>query len=109
MNANAQDLDLVLTEADWYIVRHFREFLMPFYATTNVLSCVYYPTSCLVIDYIRLITESFSKHKSDSLLRTVVAPMEVKFLKYFDTISHIYCFVTILDPRKKLDGLQTAL
>jgi hypothetical protein len=35
--------------------------------------------------------------------------MEVKFLKYFDRISHIYCFATILDPRKKLDGLQTAL
>jgi hypothetical protein len=109
VNANSQDLDLVLTEADWYIVRHFREFLMSFYAATNVLSGVYYPTSCLVIDYIWLIAESFSKHKSDSLLRTVVAPMEVKFLKYFDRISHIYCFATILDPRKKLDGLQTAL
>ena len=35
--------------------------------------------------------------------------MELKFLKYFDNISHIYCFATILDPRKKLDGLQTAL
>jgi hypothetical protein len=76
VNANSQDLDLVLTEADWYIVRHFREFLMPFYAAINVLSGVYYPTSCLVIDYIWLTTESFSKHKSDSLLRTVVAPME---------------------------------
>lgn len=109
MNANSQDLDLVLTETDWYIVRHFREFIMPFYAAKNVLSGVYNPTSCLVIDYIWLIVESFSKHKSDSLLRTVVAPMKVKFLKYFDTISHIYCFATILDPRKKLDGLQTAL
>jgi hypothetical protein len=35
--------------------------------------------------------------------------MEVKFLKCFDRISHIYCFTTNLDPRKKLDGLQTAL
>jgi hypothetical protein len=64
VNANAHDLDLVLTEADWYILRHFREFLMPFYAATNVLSGVYNPTSCLVIDYIWLIAESFSKHKS---------------------------------------------
>jgi hypothetical protein len=57
VNANAQDLDLVLTKVDWYIVRHFREFLMPFYAATNVLSGVYYPTSYLVIDYIWLIVE----------------------------------------------------
>jgi hypothetical protein len=64
VNSNSQDLDLVLTEADWYIVRHFREFLMSFYAATNVLLGVYYPTSCLVIDYIWLIVESFSKHKS---------------------------------------------
>jgi accessory gene regulator protein AgrB len=85
-------------------VKHFREFLMPFYVATNVLSGVYYPTSCLVIDYIWLIVESFAKHRSDSLLCTVVAPMELKFLKYFDNISHIYCFATILDPRKKLDG-----
>jgi hypothetical protein len=109
VNANALDTDLVLTEADWYMVKHFREFLMPFYVATNVLSGVYYPTSCLVIDYIWLIAESFAKHRSDSLLCTVVAPMELKFLKYFDSISHIYCFATILDPRKKLDGLQSAL
>jgi hypothetical protein len=104
VNVNALDIDLVLTEADWYMVKHFREFLMPFYVATNVLSGVYYLTSCLVIDYIWLIVESFAKHRSDSLLCTVVAPMELKFLKYFDNISHIYCFATILDPRKKLDG-----
>jgi hypothetical protein len=109
VNVNALDIDLVLTEADWYMVKHFRELLMPFYVATNVLSGVYYPTSCLVIDYIWLIAESFAKHRSDSLLCTVVAPMELKFLKYFDNISHIYCFATILDPRKKLDGFQSTL
>jgi len=109
VNANAKDLGLVLTDADWKIACQFREFLMPFYAATNVLSGVYYPTTCLVIDYIWLIAESFSKFRSDSLLRTVVDPMEVKFLKYFEQISHVYCFATIFDPRKKLDGLQTAL
>jgi hypothetical protein len=34
---------------------------MPFYVATNVLSSVYYPTSCLVIDYIWLIAKSFAK------------------------------------------------
>ncbi|WVZ77527.1 hypothetical protein U9M48_025385 [Paspalum notatum var. saurae] len=77
--------------------------------TTNVLSGAYYPTTCLVIDYIWLMAESFSKYRSDSLLRTIVDPMKVKFLKYFEQISHVYCFATIFDPRKKLDGLQTAL
>ncbi|KAJ1278634.1 hypothetical protein BS78_04G093800 [Paspalum vaginatum] len=109
VNANAKNLNIVLTEDDWIIVSNFRDFLMPFYAATNVLSDVYYPTSCLVIDYIWLMAESFSKHRSDSLLSAVVAPMEEKFLKYFEQISHIYCFATIFYPRKKLDGLQTAL
>ena len=52
---------------------------------------------------------SFSQYRSDSILKTVVAPMEVKFLKYFEKISHVYCFATIFDPRKKLDGLKIAL
>jgi hypothetical protein len=34
--------------------------------------------------------------------------MEVKFLNTLIQYL-IYCFPTILDPRKKLDGLQTAL
>ncbi|WVZ81305.1 hypothetical protein U9M48_028696, partial [Paspalum notatum var. saurae] len=109
VNANAKDLSLVLIDADWKIARQFRGFLMPFYAATNMLSGVYYPTTCLVIDYIWLMAELFSKYRSDSLLRTVVDPMELKFLKYFEQISHVYCFATIFDPRKKLDGLQTAL
>jgi hypothetical protein len=82
---------------------------MTFYAATNVLSGVYYPTTCLVIDYIWLMAESFSKFRSDNLLNTIVAPMEVKFLKYFEQISHVYCFATIFYPHKKLDGLQIAL
>ena len=69
VNANAKDLGLVLTDADWFIARQFREFLMPFYAATNVLSGVYYPTTRLVIDYIWLMAESFSKYRSDSLLK----------------------------------------
>jgi len=109
VNANAKNLALVLTEDDWNIVSCFRDFLLTFYAATNVLSGVYYPTSCLVIDYIWLIAETFSKHRYDDLLCTVISPMEQKFLKYFEQISHIYCFATIFDPRKKLDGLQTAL
>jgi hypothetical protein len=109
VNANAKDIDLILTYVDWFIAHQFREFLMTFYAATNVLSGVYYPTTCLVIDYIWLMAESFSKFRSDNLLNTIVAPMEVKFLKYFEQISHVYCFATIFDPRKKLDGLRIAL
>jgi len=69
VNANAKDLGLVLTNADWKIAHQFKEFLIPFYAATNVLSGVYYPTTCFVIDYIWLMAESFSKYRSDSLLK----------------------------------------
>jgi len=52
VNANATDHDFILSNADWKIASQFRDFLMTFYAATNMLSGVYYPTSCLVIDYI---------------------------------------------------------
>jgi hypothetical protein len=74
---------------------------MTFYAATNVISGVYHPTTFLVIDYIWLMVESFSKFRSDSHLNTIVAPMEVKFLKYFEQISHVYCFVTIFIHSRK--------
>ncbi|BAS98438.1 Os06g0592951 [Oryza sativa Japonica Group] len=31
-----------------------------------------------------------------------------KFLKYFTTIPHLYCFALVLDPRKKLEVVEAA-
>ena len=42
------------------------------------------------------------------MLAPIVAAMKEKYLKYFDDIPHLYCFAIVLDPRKKLDGLDTA-
>uniref|UniRef100_A0A0E0PZQ5 hAT-like transposase RNase-H fold domain-containing protein n=1 Tax=Oryza rufipogon TaxID=4529 RepID=A0A0E0PZQ5_ORYRU len=33
---------------------------------------------------------------------------EGKFLKYFTTIPHLYCFALVLDPRKKLEVVEAA-
>lgn len=109
VNANAQENDFILTVSDWTIVNRFRDFLYSFYEVTSELFGVYYPTSCLMIDYIWLTAESFARYRHDTLLGPIVAPMEVKFLKYFSSTSHLYCFATIFYPRNKLDGLKTAM
>ena len=35
--------------------------------------------------------------------------MEENFIKYFGSISHMYCFAIIFDPTKKLPGLQIGM
>ena len=70
---------------------------------------VYYPTSCLVIEYIWLIADNIAKSRKDPILSHAVALMEEKFIKYFSSISHVYCFAIIFDPTKKLPGLQMGM
>jgi hypothetical protein len=105
VNANSQEA-IVLTPTDWMIANEFRIFLKPFYKSSKMLSGVYYPTSCLVIEYIWLMAESLNKYRNHEYLRHVV---EKKFIKYFQSISHAYCFATIFDPRRKLQALQEAM
>ena len=98
VNANAGKL--VVANSDWQTVSYFREFFRPFYKATKTLSGIYYPTSYLVIDFIWLIADKFAKSREHPLLGHVVAAMEEKFVKYFGSISHLYCFAIILDPTK---------
>ena len=86
-----------------------RVFFRPFYKATKALSDIYYPTSYLVIDFIWLLVDKFVKSRGHPLLGHVVAAIEEIFKKYFGSISHLYCFATILDPTKKLVGLQMAM
>uniref|UniRef100_A0A0A8ZVE1 HAT C-terminal dimerisation domain-containing protein n=1 Tax=Arundo donax TaxID=35708 RepID=A0A0A8ZVE1_ARUDO len=39
----------------------------------------------------------------------IAKAMEYHFLKYFETIPHLYCFAFIIDPRIKFRGLQVTL
>ena len=87
----------------------FSRVFKTFYKATKILSGVYYPTSSLVIKFILLITDKIAKSREDSILGHAVALMEEKFIKYFSSISHVYCFAIIFDPTKKLPGLQIGM
>ena len=100
---------MIVANSDWKIVSYFREFFRPFYKATKTLFGIYYPTSYLVIDFIWLIADKFAKSREHPLLGHVVAAMEEKIIKYFGSISHLYCFAIILDPTKKLAGLHIAM
>ena len=98
----------LVTETDWLVAGHFREFLKVFYDATTILSGVYYPTSCLVIEWLWTIANAFKENRDDALLRPIIEPMQTKFLKYFQAIPHLFCFGTIMDPRRKLVDLKGA-
>ncbi|WVZ93147.1 hypothetical protein U9M48_039153 [Paspalum notatum var. saurae] len=84
-------------------------FLEMFYNATCVLSGVYYPTSPLIMHHILQIANHLDAYENDPLLRTVVAPMKTKFLKYWRDIPLLYSFAFILDPRAKLKGFTRVL
>ncbi|WVZ97008.1 hypothetical protein U9M48_042575 [Paspalum notatum var. saurae] len=92
----------LLTDQHWYIAEKVLTFLEMFYDATCVLSGVYYPTSPLIMHHILQIANHLDAYENDPLLRTVVAPMKTKFLKYWRDIPLPYSFAFILDPRAKL-------
>ncbi|WVZ96770.1 hypothetical protein U9M48_042369 [Paspalum notatum var. saurae] len=94
----------LLTDQHWYIAEKVLTFLEMFYDATCVLSGVYYPTSPLIMHHIFQIANRLDAYENDPLLRTVVAPMKTKVLKYWRDIPLLYSFAFILDPRAKLKG-----
>jgi hypothetical protein len=84
-------------------------FLELFYDSTIVLSGVYYPTTSLVLHHILDIVEHLHIAKKDQNFRSIVAPMKLKFLKYWEDIPLIYSYAFILDPRAKMKGFFNVL
>ena len=99
----------LLTRNHWYAAEKVMEFLELFYDSTVVLSGVYYPTSPLVLHHILEIASHLHAAERDHNLRTIVAPMKLKFLKYWEDIPLLYSYAFILDPRAKMRGFFNVL
>ncbi|KAH7679060.1 Ribonuclease H-like protein [Dioscorea alata] len=84
-----------VTNYDWEASNLIKEFLEIFYTSTNMFSSVYHPTTSIIINQILFISEVFAP---------IVASMEVKFKKYFETIEPLPVLSMIFDPRFKIDG-----
>ena len=106
---NLKMSSIELQDFDWFLVEKFVGFLEVFYEATVTLSGVYYPTSPLVLHSLLEITTLFSSTKDDALFRPIVESMVRKFKKYWSEIPLLYCFGFVLDPRVKLQGLNTCL
>jgi hypothetical protein len=68
------------------------------------VSGVYYPTSLLILHHILEIASHLHAAERDQNFRNIVAPMKLKFLKYWEDIPLLYSYVFILDPRAKMVG-----
>nr|XP_034589956.1 zinc finger BED domain-containing protein RICESLEEPER 2-like [Setaria viridis] len=99
----------LLTENHWVIAEKILLFLEMFYDSTVALSGVYYPTSPLMLHHIIEIAGHLHGQDSDPLLRNIVVPMKLKFLKYWQNIPLLYSFAFILDPRAKVRGFHNVL
>ena len=99
----------LLSARHWYIAKKILEFLELFYDSTVVFSCVYYPTSPLILHHLLEIASHLHASEKDQNLIAVVYPMKIKFLKYWQHIPLLYSFAFILDLRAKLRGLFNVL
>jgi hypothetical protein len=93
----------------WYVAEKILEFLELYYDSTVVLSGVYYPTSPLVLHHILEIASHLKACERDLNLRTIVFPMQLKFLKYWSDIHLLYSYAFILDPGAKMRGFFNML
>lgn len=73
-----------------------------------ILSGIYYPTSCKVLECLWKLLLVFQENQHDRILASIVQPMQEKFLKYFTAIPHHYCFALVLDPHKKMEVVKAA-
>ncbi|KAH7653156.1 Ribonuclease H-like protein [Dioscorea alata] len=72
-----------VTNYDWEVSNLIKEFLKIFYTSTNIFSGVYYATTSVIVNQIFFISEVFARYRHDPNVALIVAPMEVKFKKYF--------------------------
>ena len=99
----------LLSRYHWLVAEKVMEFLELFYDSIVVLSGVYYPTSPLVLYHILEIASHLHATERDHNFRNIVAPMKLKFLKYWEDIPLLYSYAFILDPRAKMKGFFNVL
>ena len=70
---------LLLIEEEWDIATCLCIFLKPFYKATVLLSGIYYPTSCLVLECLWKSSLIFQENRHDRVLASAVQPMKENF------------------------------
>ena len=100
------DDDDILNESDWNTVFKIKKFLKSFYTSTNILSGVYYPTSCMVLERLYITARAFNRYQNDPDLHAVIYAMELKFRKYWEELPMLFPLACVMDPRYNLSGTK---
>ncbi|XP_020999373.1 zinc finger BED domain-containing protein RICESLEEPER 2-like [Arachis duranensis] len=96
-----------LSSDEWRRTEKIRDFLLPFYETTKLMSGTSYPTSNLYflqVWQIQLILMNSLKN-DEVLIRNMGEKMMIKFKKYWEKYNVVLAFGAVLDPRFKLNTL----
>ncbi|BFG16830.1 hypothetical protein CerSpe_031040 [Prunus speciosa] len=102
-------LSLERTDDDWDIATLWREHLVQFYESTEIISGSDYPTIPLVLKEITKIKDiclTLESENNDLSKQLNVCDMKSKFAKYFGDLPLIYGLGVILDPRNKTKILE---
>ncbi|PKA55571.1 Putative AC9 transposase [Apostasia shenzhenica] len=83
------------------------ELLYIFKESTKSFSGCYYPTSPIFLPYVFQIFQKILEFRSDLILKTFIADMELKFKKYWEKFSLLYSIAAILDPRQGTEAIDT--
>ena len=106
---NDRGLGFTLTEIDWNKGKILEDFLVSFYNATNILSGIYYPTSCSFLQQAYIISQKFAEYRFDTVLMPIIEQMESKWNEYWDRICPMHNLAAIFDPRVKLSGVLILL
>ena len=106
---NANYGSQLVSARHWHVAEKILEFLEIFYESNVVLSGVYYPTTPLILHHLLDIASHLHASEKDQNLMSIVYPMKLKFLKYWQDIPLLYSFAFILDPRAEMRGLFNVL
>lgn len=97
-------------ESSWETLKLVTEMLHVFKTATTLLSGIYYPTSCLVLNQIFLMSSKINDFEvRGGIFEDVVKPMKAKLLKYFKEMPPVITCSAALNPTLNVAGVEVLL
>ena len=93
-------------DACWKNIKKFVQFLDVFKKSTTALSGVYYPTSCLVLYELYLMTLNIKNYENKKFYMEMIPAMKEKFKKYFLELPSIFTVAAALNPFYNVTGVE---
>jgi len=101
--------NIFISDDKWTLLEIIRDFLEVFHDATLFFSGVYYPTSNQALAHFYEISLTFKKYRDFQIFQHMCLQMEEKFSQYWMVAPLTFCIAAVLDPRLKLQGVETLL